>query len=132
MSEIIDPNAEIQRERYNMGDLVFKQGDDGRHLYIVESGTVEIFTKDKEGGITQVAIVNSGESFGEFSLLDHKPRSASARALCESVVVKVSEAGYEQMLEELPVWATCMMKSFVARLRSMNHLIESSSQFLKK
>lgn len=68
-----------------------------------------------------------GESFGEFALLDHKPRSASAQAVSDVTLIKVSEAGYQELLEELPGWASSMLRSFAHRLKKMTQILKDSS-----
>lgn len=108
------------REHYKKGDFIFFEGDIESHFYIVEQGSVQIFTKSSTGERINICAVNEGESFGEFALLDNKPRSASAQALVDTRVVKVSEAGYQQLLEDLPVWASSMLASFMSRLKAMN------------
>ncbi|MGZ3747304.1 MAG: Crp/Fnr family transcriptional regulator, partial [Pseudobdellovibrionaceae bacterium] len=62
----------------------------------------------------------------------NRPRSASAQAVTEVSLIKVSAEGYEQLLSELPVWAACMMKSFVVRLRNMTEQLRTSEQFLSR
>lgn len=111
---------EITRKLYALGDYIFKEGDLGCEFYIVEKGQVEIFTRDTDSKAIRLTVVNPGESFGEFALLDSKPRSASARAMVDSSIIRVSEKGYEQMVSELPPWAIMMMRSFIERLRQMN------------
>lgn len=122
-------HPEISREYYSVGDLIFSEGDLGCHLYIIEKGKVEIFKKAKDGSRLKISTMQPGESFGEFALLDRRPRSASARAMSDTVVVKLSEEGYEFLLEELPSWAISMMKSFILRLRNMNSLLAEKDQF---
>jgi CRP-like cAMP-binding protein len=65
-------------------------------------------------------------------MLDRSPRSASARAITEVSVVKVSEQGFEELLAQIPGWASSMLKSFATRLKSMNERLKSSPQFLPK
>lgn len=113
-------NQEVQREIYKPGEYIFFEGDLDFHFYIIETGQISIFTKSPEGRKINITLVNEGESFGEFALLDRKPRSASAQAVVETTVFKISEKGYEALLEELPVWASTMLKSFASRLRKMN------------
>lgn len=110
----------IQQEIYKAGEFIFFEGDIEHHFYIIQSGDVQIFTKDKAGKRLDIAKMIEGESFGEFALLDKKPRSATAQALTEVILIKVSEQGYEDLLKELPVWASSMLKSFTNRLKSMN------------
>lgn len=122
----------IVRETYAPNDFIFFEGDIESHFYIVEAGSVQIFTKNKLGKRIDIMTVDGGESFGEFALLDNKPRSASAQALTEVSLIKVSAEGYEQLLSELPVWAACMMKSFVIRLKNMTDQLRSSDQFIER
>lgn len=125
-------SAPILREKYAADDFIFFEGDIENHFYIVESGQVRIFTKNNAGKRVDIITVEEGESFGEFALLDNKPRSASAQAVGEVSLIKVSAEGYEELLQDLPVWATCMMKSFIVRLKSMTELMRDMDQFTKR
>lgn len=123
--------AEVVKEKFNAGDFIFFEGDIDYHFYIVESGQVSIFTKTKTGQRLDITTVDEGESFGEFALLDKQPRSASAQAVTDCTLIKVSEKGYLQLLEELPVWASAMLHSFSRRLKSMNEKLKDLPQFIK-
>ena len=123
-------NPDIQREAYNPGDFIFFEGDVDFHFYIIESGEVQIFSKGVDGSRLNIVTIGAGESFGEFALLDRAPRSASAQALGEVIAVKVSQAGYEQLISELPAWANCMLKNFAARLKAMTNTLRSMPQFM--
>lgn len=125
-------NSAIVKETYAAGDFIFFEGDLEHHFYIIESGSVQIFTKNKQGARLNICTITDGESFGEFALLDNKPRSASAQAITDVTLVRVSEEGYHQLLNELPVWANCMLKSFMDRLKNMTQLMKQSDQFLQK
>lgn len=124
--------SDILKESYNANDTIFFEGDLDSHFYIVETGEVQIFTKDKHGKRINICKIGPGESFGEFALLSKQPRSASAQALTPVTLVKVSEAGYEELLGDLPVWASSMMKSFIDRLRNMNDILKGSDQFMPR
>jgi CRP-like cAMP-binding protein len=121
-----------QLERLNLkaGEYVFFEGDLDSDFYIIESGRVEIFTKSRVGKKVTLVVVEEGESFGEFALLDRRPRSASAQALTDCCVVRISEQGYHQLLGELPIWASSMLKSFARRLVNMNTKLKDSMQFI--
>lgn len=126
------PNNSIQKVAYKAGDFIFLEGDHESHFYIIEKGSVQIFTKNTEGQRINICDINEGESFGEFALLDNAPRSASAKALTDVVLVKVSAEGYEKLLTEIPVWASNMLSSFMIRLKNMNAILKTQDQFLKK
>lgn len=123
MSETI--NEQLIKESYKPGDYIFFEGDIDYHFYIIDSGQVRIFTKNSEGQRVDIATLEDGESFGEFALLEKQARSASAQALTECNVIKVTEAGYEQLLSELPIWASSMLKSFARRMKHTNQLLQN-------
>ena len=128
----MEASSEIVKETYGPGDFIFFEGDIENHFYIVETGVVSIFTKDNMGKKIPICEILDGESFGEFALISKMPRSASAQALTDVVLVKVSEEGYKQLLSELPVWAECMLKSFTDRLQNMTEKMREFEQFKKQ
>ncbi len=127
-----DSNKKITHVDFKTHDLIFSEGEVGFHFFIVESGRVQIFTKNTSGTRVNIATVEKGESFGEFALLDKKPRSASARALEDCKIAKISPEGYEELLAELPVWAISMMKSFARRMKTTNEILQQVPQFLSR
>ncbi len=123
--------SDIQKVAYKTGDFIFLEGDQESHFYIIEQGRVQIFTKKPDGERVNICEMTEGESFGEFALLDKAPRSASAKALTDVVLVKVSAEGYEKLLSEIPTWASSMLKSFIIRLKNMNTILKTQDQFIK-
>ena len=120
-------NPHVQRLSFQPGQVIFAQGEIGYDFYIVESGTVSIAANNVE-----IAKAETGESFGEFALLDKQPRSASAIALTACQVVKVSKDGYQQMLSELPTWAVSMLEAFARRIKTSNEILKKIPQFLPR
>lgn len=111
----------ISKETFKPGDFIFFEGDIENHFYIIESGEVSIFTKDNRGQRIEIARLQAGETFGEFALIDKKgERSASAQAITDAKLMKISAEGYETMLQDLPLWASSMLRSFTLRLIQMN------------
>jgi len=98
------------------GDYIFREGDLGTEMYVIHQGRVEIL-KRIEGGETQLAVFEQGDFFGEQSLLDEEPRSASVRALEDSVLVRIDGATFIQMITETPEIAVRMMRKLSVRLR---------------
>lgn len=120
---------DLVRESYEPGQYIFFEGDQQAHFYIVEKGEVLIFTMNANGEKIDIANVIEGEQFGEFALLDNAPRSASALAVKPCTLIKVSEEGYNHLLNELPPWAMSMMRTLVVRLKHLNNLLKSQPQF---
>lgn len=125
----ISVSDQITKVSYKPGDYIFFEGDIESHFYIIESGLVQIFTKSHDGKRINICDINAGESFGEFALLDQKPRSASAQAITDVTLVRVSAQGYEELLQDLPIWAVSMLKSFADRLKKMTKTMKDIEQF---
>lgn len=116
----------ISKEKYQIGDYIFFEGDIETHFFIIESGEVSIFTKNSQKQKIEVARLKAGETFGEFALIDKSARSASAQAVTDVSVMKISAEGYENLLGELPMWASSMLKSFTVRLKQMNQTVKEA------
>lgn len=81
--QIHDIEKFCHKRRYKQGETVFKRLAPGEGMFIILSGTIEIFTEDNNKKNT-LAILNNGEFFGELSLLDSDTRSATAMATEDS------------------------------------------------
>lgn len=112
--------SSITKESFKAGEFIFFEGDIESHFYIIENGEILIFTKDKLGQKVEIARLKSGETFGEFALIDKGSRTASAQSVTDCSLMKISSEGYEMMLGDLPTWASSMLTSFSIRLRQMN------------
>ncbi len=94
------------------GEVIFKTGDKPDALYIVKSGTVQIYD---EGVIFET--VGPGGIIGEMALVDGSPRSASAKATSEAEVIPVNEKRFLWMVEQTPFFALKVMRVLTQRLR---------------
>lgn len=72
------------------GATVFREGDSGRELFVVLDGEVEVLALSKGQRETRVAILGPSDWFGEMSILDVMPRSATVRALAPSRMLRFS------------------------------------------
>ena len=102
------------------GAVVVTEGDVPRGLYLVLSGRLKVFLNDDEGREVVLAIEESGSTFGEISLLDEEPRSASVAAIepCELVII-----GKEALLDLLrrnPELSLAMIRSLAALVRRLS------------
>jgi CRP-like cAMP-binding protein len=122
----------VLKEKFKAGDYIFFEGDIDFHFYVIESGQVAIFTKNEQGHRIDICTVEPGESFGEFALLSNEPRSASAQALTDCTLIKVSPEAYERLMTELPTWASSMLRSFADRLKRLTKTLKGTPQFISK
>lgn len=80
------------------GEFLFREGDAGDKLYIVVDGAVEVLKERPLGDHERLAIKRGGESFGEMSLLNDAPRSASVRAVEDSRLLSVTRSEFDELL----------------------------------
>jgi CRP-like cAMP-binding protein len=81
----------------SIGETVFREGEDGTTMYVVLSGEMEV-TKRSRGGVdARVAVLGPGDWFGEMSIVDIQPRSASVRALAPGRLVRISAADLDAL-----------------------------------
>lgn len=84
------------------GVEVFRQGDRGHYLCLLVEGRVEIAKQDSSGGMKTLATIGPGKTFGEMSLIDGEPRSATAIALDDSKVVILTEENFRRLAYRHP------------------------------
>ncbi len=123
----IEPIAnEAERRELRRGDVLFNEGDTPDDLYIVVEGRIAISNRSPDGRESVVALMESGDLFGEMGLFGGGGRSAGARALERSVAVVVPYAPVRGLYETNPelLWRVVDMLSM--RLRSMDSALADS------
>ena len=108
---------------YLSGQIIFKLGDAGGIMYVVESGKVELFVQDEADERVHLGYVNEGELFGELSLLDNEPRSASAKAVENTRLIAIDREDLLILVQAHPPAALDMMGALGHRIRSSNQLV---------
>lgn len=89
----------LNREIFNAGEIVFSEGDAGECAYLIEDGLIEIVVM--LGGHEQrVNQIGHGELFGEVALIDHQPRTATARAIGKVVLIPIPRELVNELLEK--------------------------------
>jgi CRP-like cAMP-binding protein len=110
--------AEVTRlEAYGKGELLCRKGDPGETLRIIRSGKVRIFTTDQDGREVALNICGPGDFFGELSLLDGLPHSASVAALIPSEILVINRREFLNKLEEYPRIALRVLAAISMRVR---------------
>ena len=105
----------MQEHQYEPGVQIFKEGDTGDCMYIIEQGHIRIHK-----GSTTLAILKDKEVFGELSLLDAETRSASATTETDCTLYKIDQEPFYELLDERPEVARGFIKILSQRLRTMN------------
>jgi CRP/FNR family transcriptional regulator, cyclic AMP receptor protein len=79
------------------GATLFREGDDANAMFVVMDGEVEVLKKSKRGVDARVAVLGPGDWFGEMSIVDIQPRSATVRALAPSRLLRVTSADLDAL-----------------------------------
>ncbi len=116
--------AHLEEQPLKAGEQVFAKGDAGSSLYVVASGAVQIFLPASDSGPRVVLKdIRTGEYFGELSLFDDKPRSASAEAEVETVVLRLTREDFVLHLTSSREAALAILAEMSERLRETNSLL---------
>jgi hypothetical protein len=108
-----------------MGEIIFSEGDIGTEMYIIQQGAVELLKT--MGGETRVlATLEKGDFFGEMSVLEDVPRSASARAKTDVELVRINGATFDAMLRSNTEIAVRMMRKLSRRVREVSAMLEEA------
>jgi hypothetical protein len=108
--------------RVNPKDMIIRENDPGESAYIIESGKVEV-TKQSNGKNVHIAFLTAGATFGEMSMVDDLPRSASVTAVEETVVREFHRDDLYAAMKENPDVFGKFLKSIFVRLREANNII---------
>lgn len=108
---------------FSPGDLVFEEGFPGHSLYVVMQGKFQVFKK-LDGNESHLATVSVGEHFGEIALVTEQPRTASVRALEESIALRLTKSA---VFAE-PKMAVYLLKNMAGLMAA--HLNEMNNEVL--
>ena len=106
--------------KFNPDEKIVREGDSGDEMYIILHGKVSV-----EIGDITVGEMVSGDFFGEMSLIDDAPRSATVTALETSLLFVINSTNFERIIAWEPVIAIRIMKSLSKRVRELNTEIKN-------
>lgn len=118
----------LTEKAFKCGETVFAKGDTGSAMYIVLSGSAQIYLPPPEGAkpdTPRVVLkdVRSGEYFGELSLFDDKPRSASVEATVDTVLLELTRDDFGDHLQKSKTATLAILSEMAERLRETNALL---------
>jgi CRP-like cAMP-binding protein len=108
---------------FPQGHVLFREGDEGEDMYIIQSGRVAIKKRVKDGETT-LAVLEKGDFFGEMAILERLPRSASAEVSEEGDLIVISGDVFGDMIKANPEIAVRMLRKYSIRLRETNLRLE--------
>lgn len=111
-------------EKVAAGAFVFREGDAGSVMYIIESGTVAILRRAR--GDTPLAELGPGDFFGEMAILEDQPRFASAQALTDVRLLRIERAQFADLLRQNVEVTVRIMRKLAARLRRAEQMAQGT------
>ncbi len=105
---------------YARGDTVFEEGEQGDTLYIVLTGKVKIGRKAADGRENMLSVMGPSDMFGELSLFDPGPRTATATVLTDARLASLAHTSLRPWITDRPEIAEQLLRVLARRLRRTN------------
>ena len=111
-------------KEFKRGDVLFREGEPGREMYVIQAGKVNI-TKTVRETEKILATLGAGEFFGEMSILNNKPRSAGAVVAEDAKLLVIDPKTFEAMIRGNVEIAVRLIKKLSDRLQEADEQIEN-------
>ena len=98
---------------YTTGDPIIQQGDHGDSMFLIVEGEVRIYQNSSD-----LATLKEQDYFGEMSILDGEPRSASAAAATDCLLLRINQSDFHDILSSHPEVALAIIRTLSQRLRN--------------
>jgi len=122
--DILNQIAQISNEiNYDTGHNIFCEGENGDSMFLIMSGKVNVIQNGKT-----IVELEDGQCIGEMALLDNEPRSADAVTSKESILLKVDQNGFYELMASNQEIMQQIVKMLARRLRKMNEQLTESYQ----
>jgi CRP/FNR family cyclic AMP-dependent transcriptional regulator len=132
LSELSDQELDrlaprLWRRRYSRREVIFRTGDPGTSLYIVETGRVKLFLQSPEGRELIIDLIGAGDYFGALAVLDGQPHEADAVAIEPSQMLVLEREAFLALLDECPRLAMGLLGVLSRQLRRDTRLLRETS-----
>ncbi len=119
---------EIERlsvlRRFPKNTILFIEGDESTHLYVVKEGKVSASVSGEDGREVILNYMGVGEYFGELALLDGKPRSATVRTVTACEIIAVSRSSFQDLLKTDPSFVLQVTSELTGRVRALTDSVK--------
>ncbi len=115
--------ASMDTVKIAKGSILFKEGDDGEHLYVIVDGKLKLGTSSGDGRENLLSILGPGEMFGELSLFDPGPRTSTATAVTDAKLLSLSHEKVIPWLKQNPEVSLQLLTRLSQRLRRTNEAV---------
>lgn len=106
-------------EQYGPDEIIFREGDEGRHVYVIKSGTVEVLQKGSDHAERVIARLQPGDHFGEIALIRKAPRTATIRTVSAVQVYRMNPNSFVALYTNLPGFRSHFQQVMESRLKDL-------------
>ncbi len=104
---------------YEDGETIIRQGESDNSMYVVLEGMVEVVVAEGKE-IVRLAVMGEGDFFGEMGLFEHRPHSATVRAVGQARILTVDKRTVFRKIKQDPSLALRLLETMSGRIRQMN------------
>jgi len=104
---------------FKAGEMIIREGDPGRSIYVVLNGRVKVFLRDYHGSELELDILGKSEFFGEISFLTGKPLSPCVAATESTMVMELSYIPMRKLVQENPAVKEVLLEYYYDRLKKI-------------
>lgn len=122
-SSAVSLRASMDSVKIAKGSILFAEGDEGDHLYVIIEGKIKLGTSSGDGRENLLSILGPGEMFGELSLFDPNPRTSTATAVTDAKLLSLGQTKLIPWLAEHPPVALDLLMALAQRLRRTNEAV---------
>lgn len=115
-------------EVFGPGEVIFREGDLGRDVYVIRTGDVEVLAKRPDGSSEVIGRLHPGDHFGELALLREGPRTATIRTVTAVQLYKMSPDNFLALYFSLPEFRDSVSEIAKARLREFKARSDSAPE----
>ena len=115
--------ASMDSVKIAKGSILFKEGDEGEHLYVIIDGKLKLGTSSGDGRENLLSILGPGEMFGELSLFDPGPRTSTATAVTDAKLLSLGHEKVIPWLKQHPEVSLQLLTRLSQRLRRTNEAV---------
>ncbi len=115
--------ASMTEKRVPRSGVIFSEGEPGDRMYVILDGKVKLGQTSPDGRESLLAVLGPGEVFGELSLFDPGPRTATATAVTDTIVVGLGHGDLRPWLTGRPEVAEALLQALAQRLRRTNEAL---------
>ena len=121
---LADVGRRLRHRHFRRNEVIFHQGDPGDALHVITDGAVKILLPSAEGDEAIIATLRPGDFFGELSLLDGRPRSATATTVEPTETLSLPRDVFRELVQQHPELRDALFAALAGLLRRITKHVE--------